>query len=103
VFSLEECKEVCTENSECLSFDIQSGPASELTCYTGLVTYDMMNSVDPTEIRDDNDYDLYSKTCSWLLRIDIEKKWNLKKRYLKNEMNFLWFEIKLNVKQIPCI
>jgi hypothetical protein len=62
--SVEECKEVCTENTKCLSFDIQSGPASKLTCYTGLVTYDMMNSVDPTEIRDDDGYDLYSKTCS---------------------------------------
>jgi hypothetical protein len=63
--SLEECKTACTNNTKCLSFDKTSGPASKVTCYMGLVTYDMMNSVDPTQIKNDNqNYDLYSKTCS---------------------------------------
>jgi hypothetical protein len=34
----------------------------------------MMNSADPTKIRYDTYYDLYSKTCNWLTCIDKKMK-----------------------------
>jgi hypothetical protein len=61
--SLEQCKRACTENSQCLSFEILRVSNGGI-CTTGSVTYNMINAVDPTQIRDDNNYDLYSKTCS---------------------------------------
>ncbi|XP_060593194.1 coadhesin-like, partial [Ruditapes philippinarum] len=54
--SLEECKKACTENPQCLSFELLRG-SEDVYCTTGSVTYDMMNSVDPTNIKNRN-YDL---------------------------------------------
>ncbi|XP_060602659.1 uncharacterized protein LOC132755761, partial [Ruditapes philippinarum] len=50
--SLEQCKIACDENPICLSFEIYLGLGSKVGCNTGVVTYDMMNSADPTKIKD---------------------------------------------------
>jgi hypothetical protein len=60
--SVEECKMACNKNPRCLSFEIWP-EGGKLKCTTGLVTYDMINSVDPTKLGMDGSYDLYSKTC----------------------------------------
>ncbi|XP_060553588.1 uncharacterized protein LOC132714694 [Ruditapes philippinarum] len=62
--SLEQCKIACDENPSCLSYEIYSASGKKVACNIGTVTYDMMNSADPTMIRDDSLLDLYSKTCS---------------------------------------
>ncbi|XP_060562621.1 sushi, von Willebrand factor type A, EGF and pentraxin domain-containing protein 1-like isoform X2 [Ruditapes philippinarum] len=61
---LDECKAACTEDPICLSFEIWPEKDNKVGCTTGVVTYDMMKSADPTQIRDDKNADLYSKTCS---------------------------------------
>jgi hypothetical protein len=62
--NLEQCKIACNENPICLSYEIYPASGSKVGCATGIVTYDMMNSADPTKIRYDTYYDLYSKTCN---------------------------------------
>jgi hypothetical protein len=61
--SLEECKIACISNPSCLSFETYH-VGDELKCTTGLVTYEMIISSDPTQFKHDETYNLYSKTCS---------------------------------------
>jgi hypothetical protein len=43
----------------------------------------MINSVDPTKLGMDGSYDLYSKTCYWLICIDIKKICKKKSKKMK--------------------